>query len=64
MAIVGKRRGMITNTEGREDIYILTATIPLSKTFGFATELRGLTSGIGEFNLEYLHHAPVPPNEL
>jgi len=32
--------------------------------FGFATELRGMTSGVGEFSMEYKTHEPVLPNEL
>lgn len=32
--------------------------------FGFATELRGLTSGLGEFSMEYKSHEPLPPNEV
>lgn len=29
--------------------------------FGFATELRGLTSGQGEFSMEYKSHEPIDP---
>ena len=32
--------------------------------FGFATELRGMSSGQGEFSMEYKNHEPVPPNEM
>lgn len=46
MAGITKRRGMITYTEGRGDIFLLEATVPLSQMFGYATELRGLTSGL------------------
>ncbi len=45
MAAVSKRRGLVTNTESRGDIFILTADVPLANMFGFATEVRGLTSG-------------------
>lgn len=32
--------------------------------FGYSTELRGLTQGIGEFSMEYLTHKPVAPHEI
>jgi elongation factor G len=32
--------------------------------FGYATEIRGSTSGQGEFSLEYRRHEPVSPNEF
>jgi elongation factor G len=31
--------------------------------FGYAMELRGLTSGEGEFNMEYKKHTPMPPQD-
>jgi elongation factor G len=34
--------------------------VPLSNMFGYATELRGITQGIGEFSMEYKTHKPVP----
>ena len=64
MAGISKRRGLITNTETKGDLFILTASVPLSQMFGYATELRGLSSGQGEFSMEYLRHDPIPPNEV
>lgn len=64
MAGISRRRGLITNTETKGDMFILTSTVPLSQMFGYAAELRGITSGQGEFTMEYKGHQPVPPNEV
>jgi len=56
MAAISKRRGLVTNTETRGDLFIMNADVPLQQMFGFATELRGLTSGLGEFSMEYKSH--------
>jgi len=45
MAGISKRRGLVTYTEGRSDVFLLQAKVPLSQMFGYASELRGLTSG-------------------
>ena len=61
-AIMGqlvKRRGSVTNTETRQGMFILNADVPLAAMFGYATELRGSTQGIGEFSMEYKTHQPV-----
>ncbi len=64
MAGISKRRGLVTHTETKADMFILTADVPLSSMFGYATEIRGFTSGQGEFSLEYKKHEAVPPNEM
>ena len=51
-----KRRGSVTNTEIKSGLFILNADVPLSAMFGYATELRGSTQGIGEFSMEYKTH--------
>lgn len=63
MAGISKRRGTVTNTETKGDVFILNADVPLSQMFGYATEIRGFTQGQGEFSLEYKKHDPLPPNE-
>lgn len=59
-----KRRGNITDTQTRSGLYILNADVPLSQMFGYATELRGSTQGIGEFSMEYKMHSPVGDYEI
>lgn len=51
-----KRRGNVTNTQIKQGLFILNADVPLASMFGYATELRGSTQGIGEFSMEYRNH--------
>lgn len=59
-----KRRGNVTNTETKAGLFILNADVPLAAMFGYATELRGSTQGIGEFSMEYRMHQPVGEYEV
>jgi len=56
------RRGRITNMETRGGTQHVHGMIPLAETFGYATELRSLTSGRGTFDLRFEHYEPVPRN--
>jgi elongation factor G len=56
------RRGRITGTETRSGVQVVKAVIPLAETFGYATELRGLTSGRAHFDQRFDHYEPVPEN--
>ena len=59
-----KRRGKITDTKSQLDLFIVSADVPLSWMFGYATELRGMTQGLGEFSMEYKFHSPVDAYEV
>jgi elongation factor G len=63
MAGILKRRGSVTRTETKGDLFSLRADVPLREMFGYAMELRGLTSGEGEFSMEYKKHTPMPPQD-
>jgi elongation factor G len=64
MNSISKRKGEITESVTKSSIFICTAEVPLSNMFGYATELRGLTQGIGEFSMEYRTHKPVPTYDV
>ena len=59
-----KRRGTVTSTMTKAGVFILTADVPLAAMFGYATELRGATQGLGEFSMEYKQHNPVSEFEV
>ncbi|MDP7619507.1 MAG: elongation factor G, partial [Dehalococcoidia bacterium] len=54
------RRGQIQGMEGRGDLQIVNAFVPLSDMFGYATALRSTTQGRATFSMEFHHYAPVP----
>jgi elongation factor G len=55
-----KRRGLIHETHQRGESRILTAHVPLSEMFGYATELRSLTQGRASSTMEPHSYAAVP----
>ena len=62
-AIVGDihaRRGVVTSTEVREGSARIVSEIPLAETFGYATDLRSMTQGLGVFSMELACYRKVP----
>jgi elongation factor G len=57
-----KRRGMITSSEAESGVAKLQAEVPLSETFGYATDIRSMSQGQGTFTMELLKYAKVPGN--
>ncbi|MBF2055283.1 MAG: elongation factor G [Candidatus Sericytochromatia bacterium] len=59
----GRRRGELKSMEADENgIQKIRASVPLAEMFGYATDLRSMTSGRGTFSMEFSHYAEVPKN--
>jgi elongation factor G len=57
---LNQRRGMIQGSNEDHKYTTITAEVPLSEMFGYATELRSLTQGKAEFSMEFAKYAQVP----
>ena len=54
------KRGKIIGMETRGKTSLLTGQVPLARMFGYATELRTITSGRGNFTMHFEHYQAVP----
>ena len=59
---LSSRRGKIEETEDRLNMKVISAKIPLSEMFGYATSLRSLTQGRGNFTMEFDDYEEAPAN--
>lgn len=57
---VASRRGMITESEVKGNVVILTAEVPLANMFGYSTDLRSKTQGQATFSMEFLCYRRAP----
>jgi elongation factor G len=57
---LNSRRGVILETETRDNYTIVRAEVPLSSMFGYATVVRGLSKGMATFSMEMSRYAQVP----
>ncbi|MBI4975786.1 elongation factor G [Candidatus Peregrinibacteria bacterium] len=62
MGDINARRGQIQETGDRSLIKFIKADIPLSEMFGYATDLRSMTQGRGNYTMEFGHYEKVPTN--
>lgn len=60
MGDLNSRRGQIQGMEARGNAQQITAMVPLSQMFGYATDLRSATQGRGQYSMEPSHYAEVP----
>lgn len=54
------RRGNIVGLVNRPDAQVITATVPLSEMFGYATKLRSLTQGRAIYSMEFSKFEEMP----
>ena len=57
---LNSRRGQIQGMEPRNGSEEITAMVPLSEMFGYATDLRSRTQGRGQYSMEPSHYIEVP----
>jgi elongation factor G len=59
---LNRRRGMIKDQEAGTTGVRIKADVPLSEMFGYIGQLRTMTSGRGQFSMEFAHYNPCPMN--
>ena len=59
---LNRRRGMIKDQEKGLTGVRIKADVPLSEMFGYISSLRTMTSGRGQFSMEFSHYLPCPSN--
>ncbi len=57
---LNSRRGMVQGTESENGTDRITAQVPLSEMFGYATDMRSITQGRGQYVMEPDTYAEVP----
>ena len=58
---ITSRRGIITATSARGDrVVMIECEVPLAETFGYATDLRGMSKGEATFSMELACYRKVP----
>ena len=57
---LNSRRGQISGMEPRGAVQAISAKVPLSEMFGYATDLRSRTQGRGQYTMQRSHYAEVP----
>ena len=60
MGNLNSRRGQIQGQEERGTATAITALVPLSEMFGYATDLRSATQGRASYNMQFDSYRPVP----
>jgi len=62
MGNLASRRGQIQSQEDRGGTQIISARVPLSEMFGYATDLRSRTQGRATYSMHFDRYEPAPAN--
>ncbi|MCD7853893.1 MAG: elongation factor G [Oscillospiraceae bacterium] len=60
MGDINARRGMVSGTDVHPGAAEITANVPLSNMFGYATDLRSKTQGRANYSMEPSHYVELP----
>jgi elongation factor G len=59
---LSRRRGRVEGQERIGNALAVTASVPLSEMFGYATDLRSNTQGRANYTMQFERYEEVPPN--
>ena len=59
---LSSKRGQIENMGERGEAKVIESFVPLATMFGYATQLRSMTQGRGNYTMEFDHYQEVPKN--
>jgi elongation factor G len=59
---LNRRRGHVNGMEQRGNAQVISAFVPLSEMFGYATDVRSNTQGRATYTMQFERYDEVPPN--
>lgn len=59
---LNSRRGRVQGMNMRGSARVITAQVPLSEMFGYATDIRSATQGRATYTMQFAHYEEVPKN--
>jgi len=59
---LNRRRGQVQGMEPRGNAQVVSAFVPLSEMFGYATDVRSNTQGRATYTMQFERYEEVPPN--
>jgi elongation factor G len=59
---LNRRRGRVNHMEPRGNAQVISAHVPLSEMFGYATDVRSMTQGRATYTMQFDSYEEVPPN--
>jgi elongation factor G len=60
---INSKRGHVLGMDFEGDQQVVTVNVPLSEMQRYAIDLRQITGGRGQFEMEFDHYAQMPPQE-
>jgi elongation factor G len=57
---LNSRRGRIQSMESRPGLQVIQCQVPLAEIFGYATDLRSMTQGRGNYTMHFSHYEEAP----
>ncbi|MDP2601468.1 MAG: elongation factor G [Deltaproteobacteria bacterium] len=59
---LNSRRGKVLGMETKGHTQVIKSRVPMAEVLKYAPDLRSITSGRGEFQMEFSHYEEVPPH--